>query len=154
MSLFFQVQHEVFPLSVSTSHTFQSWPGGLYLAYRLVLLAYIVYEMRQIYLVENRPEKLKLYFSLSFVYVTWFCYLPVVVFIISFINPLIKLRVVTLFMLIFDLLANVGAVVLFAPRWAKLIFQFDSHLNTVHPSGYKGLTNFYYGSSDSHTNVI
>ncbi len=126
------------------------------MAYRLALLGYILYEMRQIYLVENRPEKLKLYFALSFLYVIWFCYLPFIVFVIAFIDPLFKLRVVTVFLLSFDFLANLGVVVLFVPRWAKLIFQFDSHLNTVSMnSGYKGLKNFYYGSSESSTtNVI
>ncbi len=112
--------------------------------------------MRQIYLLENRPEKLKLYFCLSFLYIVWFCYLPFIVFVVAFIDPLFKVRVMSVFVLCFDFLANLGVVILFVPRWAKFIFQFsDSHLKSVlmNRSSYKGLKNFY-GSSESTSNAI
>ena len=114
--------------------------------------------MRQVYLVENRPVKLKLYFVMAFLYVAWFSYLPFIVFVIAFINPLLKLRVVLTFVLTFDFLANLGMVLLFAPRWAQVLFQFDSYLNELQEkslkSGTKGLKNFNYGSSGKATNVI
>lgn len=147
-----QIQDQVYPLSISTQHTYQSWPGAFYLTYRLFLLLCILYQMRHVYLVENRPEKLKLYCVLAVFYVIWFCYLPFIVFIVAFINPVYKYKVVLSFVLTFDFLANLGMVLLFVPQWAKVLFQFDSHLNSSRP--YTTLSSFNYGSSKVTASVI
>lgn len=151
---FVQLQDQVYPLSITTQHTFQSWPGGFYLAYRLFLLLCILFEMRHVYLVENRPEKLKLYVVLAIFYILWFCYLPGIVFVAALINPVLKYKLVLSFVLTFDFLANFGMVLLFVPRWSKLFFQFDSHLNALQESPYKSLKSFRYGSSENTPNVV
>ena len=72
----------------------------------------------------------------------------------ALINPVYKYRVILSFALTFDFMANVGMVLLFVPRWSKVFFQFDSHLNAIQEPPYKSLKSFYYGSSESTPSVI
>ena len=126
-----QVQDQVYPLSTETINGFQTWGGGIYLAYRLLLLLYILYEVRQVYLIENRPTKLHLYVGLVVVYIVWFCYLPLVVVIVCFINPVERGRVISASILTFDLLINGVMVILFCPWCSNHYFQFNSYLNEL-----------------------
>ena len=126
-----QVQEVVFPFSAEQRDTHQTWAGGLYLTYRLILLLYILWELRQIYLIENRRFKLILYRCLLVLYVVWFCYLPVAVVIASFVNALERSRVIVVFILTFDLVMNSVMVLLFCPKWSQHFFQFSSHLNSL-----------------------
>ena len=124
-----QVQELVFPFSAQPRDFYQTWAGGLYLAYRLVLLLYIMWEMRQIYLIENRRFKLILYRALIVLYIVWFCYLPFFVTIASLLNPLERTRVIGVSVLTFDLVINLVMVLLMCPKWSQQYFQFTSHLN-------------------------
>lgn len=126
-----QIQDQVYPFSAETENNFQTWAGGLYLTYRLLLLLYILYEVRQVYLIENRTLTLRLYIGLMVVYVVWFCYLPLVIIITVFINPVEREKVVSTSILTFDLLMNIVMVLLFCPLWSNLYFQFDSHINEL-----------------------
>ncbi len=112
-----------------TANPYQSWAGGLYLAYRLLLLIYILFEMRQIYLIENRQLKLIMYRLLAVFFIVWFCYLPLVVFVSVWINALERSKVITTTFLCFDLMANIIMVVLFCPKWSDMYFQFSSQIN-------------------------
>ena len=125
------MQELVFPFSAEPVDSYQTWAGGLYLAYRLLLLLYILWEMRQVYLVENRRFKLVLYRALIVLYIIWFCYLPVAVTIASLINPLERARIIGVFVLTFDLVINLVTVLLMCPKWSQQYFQFTSHLNTL-----------------------
>ena len=150
-SLHLQVQDQVYPLSTETINGFQTWGGGIYLAYRLLLLLYILYEVRQVYLIENHPTKLHLYVGLVVVYVVWFCYLPLVVVIVCFINPVERGRVVSASILTFDLLINGVMVILFCPWCSNHYFQFDSYLNELRTLK---LTLKAYGVSNSEARLI
>lgn len=68
-------------------HGYQSWAGGVYLIYRLFILIYILYEMRQVYLIENRCTALRLYIILAVCYVIWFLYLLLLTVVAVAINP-------------------------------------------------------------------
>ena len=126
-----QIQDQVYPYSAGTENEFQTWAGGLYLGYRLLLLLYILFEVRQVYLIENRTLTLRLYIGLVVVYVVWFCYLPLFVIIASVINPVQSGKVVSTSILTFDLLMDTVMVLLFCPLWSNLYFQFDSHINEL-----------------------
>lgn len=126
-----QVQEVVFPFSAEQRDIHQTWAGGLYITYRLILLLYILWELRQIYLIENRRLKLVLYLCLVVLYVVWFCYLPVAVAIASFLNALERSRVIVVFILTFDLVMNSVMVLLFCPKWSQHFFQFNHHLNSL-----------------------
>ena len=121
----------MFPFSADEHDNYQTWAGGLYLAYRLLLFLYILWEMRQIYLIENRRFKLILYRALITLFVIWFCYLPVAVTIASLLNPLERTRVIGVSVLTFDLVINLVMVLLMCPKWSQHYFQFTSHLNTL-----------------------
>ena len=110
---------------------YQTWAGGLYLAYRLLLLLYILWEMRQIYLIENRHFRLILYRILIILYIIWFSYLPVAVIIASALNVLQRARVIVVCVLTFDLVINFTMVLLMCPKWSQQYFQFSSHLNML-----------------------
>lgn len=144
-----QVEELVFPFSACQRDHHQSWAGGLYLAYRLLLLLYILWEMRQIYLIENRHFKLVLYRALLCLYIVWFCYLPLIVAITSFINVLERARVIAVSILTFDLVANLVMVLLMCPKWSQQYFQFTSHLNTLARVSMKRVR----GSSSSYHSV-
>ena len=130
-SLLWQVKETLFPFSAEREDSFQTWAGGLHLAYRLILLLYILWEMRQIYLIENRKLKLVLYRWLLFFYIVWFTYLPGVVILAAILNPLERARVVGVSLLFFDFLANVAMVLLFCPKWSQVYLQFGSDLNIL-----------------------
>lgn len=119
----------MFPFTAEQRDTHQTWASGLYLAYRVVLLLYILWEMRQIYLIENRRFKLILYRCLLVLYIAWFCYLPVAVIVASCLNALERARVMAVSILTFDLIVNFVMVLLFCPKWSQQYFQFSSHLN-------------------------
>lgn len=123
------MQETVFPFSAERVDAYHTWAGGLYVAYRLLLLFYILYEMRQIYLIENRRFKLLLYRCLLVLYLLWFCYLPVAVIVARILNVLERQRVIAASVLTFDLLINAVMVLLFCPKWSDQYFQFNSHLN-------------------------
>lgn len=133
------------------AHPYQTWAGGLYLGYRLIIFIYILYELRQIYLVENTRSKRVLYCFLVVFYVIWFCYLPLVVVIIVFVNPVQKAKVVSSVYLTIDLLASGVMVLLFCPLWSDLYFQFKSHVNdlTKHNFQVRYRSLKEYGSSGS-----
>lgn len=123
------MKETVFPFTADRRDNHQTWASGVYLAYRLILLLYILWEMRQIYLIENRRFKLILYRCLLVLYIAWFCYLPVAVIIASCLNALQRPRVIVVFILTFDLIVNFVMVLLFCPKWSQQYFQFSSHLN-------------------------
>lgn len=142
-----QIKEQVYPLNTEVQHSFQTWAGALYLLYRLFVLVYSLYGMRQMYLIENRPTKLKLYIVLAVVYVVWFGYLPVAVLLSLAANPVFRYMVLLTIVLLFDLLINMFMLGLFCPRWSDRFFQFDSHINMLSKiSGtYKSLKG--YGSA-------
>ena len=121
----------MFPFSTYQEDDYQTWAGGLYLAYRLLLLLYVLWEMRQIYLIENRRFKLVLYQVLIGIFILWFCYLPVAVVIASLLNVLERARVIGVSILTFDLVINLVMVLLMCPKWSQSYFQFTSHLNAL-----------------------
>lgn len=126
-----QVKEQVYPLNTQVEHSFQSWVGGIYLLYRIIVLFYSLYGMRQMYLIENRPIKLKLYIVLSVIYIVWFCYLPVAVILAFAANPVFRYIVLRTIILVFDLFINVFFLALFCPRWSDKFFQFESHINLL-----------------------
>ena len=140
-----------FPFSSEQRDVHQTWAGGLYLAYRLLLLLYIMWEMRQIYLIENRRFKLILYRLLAVLYVVWFCYLPVAVVIATILNPLERARVIAVFVLTFDLIVNVVMVLLMCPKWSQVYFQFSSHLNSLTRVTMRKMKTRYHAVGDSFT---
>ena len=140
-----QVKEQVYPLSSRVEHSFQSWVGLIYLVYRMIVLVYSLYGMRQMYLIENRATKLKLYIVLAIVYLVWFIYLPVAVILAFAVNPVLRFLFLRCIILVFDLLINLFMVGLFCPKWADKFFQFDSHLNQLSKASYSKLGS--YGSA-------
>ena len=129
---------------------YHTWAGGLFVAYRFLLLFYILYELRQIYLIENRPLKLILYRFLLLLYLLWFSYLVVAVIIARILDALERERVIAAFVLIFDLLANLVMVLLFCPKWSNRYFQFNSHLNYLTQAR---MTRVRYSSTSSRSSL-
>ena len=146
------MKEQVYPLNTQVEHSFQSWAGGIYLLYRILVLAYSLYGMRQMYLIENRPTKLKLYIVLSIIYVIWFSYLPVAVILAFAANPVLRYVALRTIILLFDLFINVFMLVLFCPRWSDKFFQFESHINVL--SKISGTYKSIRGSYGSASQVI
>lgn len=144
-----QISEQVYPLSLSLYHGYQSWVGGFYLAYRLFILLYLLYEMRQVYLIEIRRTALWLYRILAVCYIVWFCYLPLITVLFLFLNPVHRLFAISTTYFVFDFFINFGMVVLFCPRWGNKFFQFNNYINMLSqsPYGYKSLKS--YGSGPS-----
>ena len=140
-----QVKEQVYPLNTQLEHSFQSWVGGLYLIYRMIVMVYSLYGMRQMYLIENRPTKLRLYIVLSIIYVIWFVYLPVAVILSFAVNPVLRYMTLRAIILVFDLFINVFMLALVCPKWSDKFFQFKSHLNMLSRS--RGI---YESISDSY----
>ena len=136
----------MYPLLLSLYHSYQSWVGGAYLAYRLFILVYLLYEMRQVYLIEIRPAALWLYRILAVCYVVWFCSLPLATLLFLALNPVHRFLAMATCYLIFDFLINLGMVVLFCPRWADRFFQFSSYINVLSRSTYRYENLKQYGS--------
>lgn len=147
------VSEQVYPLSLSLYHSYQSWVGGIYLAYRLFILFYLLYEMRQVYMIEIRPTALWLYVILAVCYIVWFSYLPLITLITLGINPVRRLLVMSAVYQVFDFLINFGMVVLFCPRWANKFFQFSSYINVLSQSPYVYTNLKAYGSSSPSTPI-
>ena len=126
-----QVREQVYPLSLTLYHSYQSWAGGLYLAYRLFILVYILYEMRQVFLIEIRPTALKLYVVLAVCYLVWFLYLPLLTLLTLATNPVNRNLAMSSVYLVFDFFINLGMVLLFCPRWANKYFQFNNYINLL-----------------------
>ena len=104
--------------------------------------------MRQMYLIENRLTKLKLYIVLSVVYVVWFCYLPVVVLLTFAANPVLRYIALRTVVLMFDLFINIFMLSLFCPLWSDRFFQFESHINLLSKiSGTYKIVKDNYGSA-------
>lgn len=149
-----QVSEQVYPLLVGLYHGYQSWAGAVYLTYRLFILLYLLFEMRQVYLIEIRHSALWLYRILAVCYVVWFCYLPFVTVFLLLANPVLRLLALSTFYLVFDFLINLGMVVLFCPRWSNKFFQFNSFINVLSgtPYVYKSLKS--YGSGPATPGTI
>ena len=138
-----QVSEQYYPLSTQLYHGYQSWAGGLYLAYRLFILVYILYEMRQVYLIENRQTALRLYVILAVCYTIWFLYLPLLTAVGVAINAVRREMVMTTVYLVFDILINIGMVILFCPLWSKRYFQFEHYINILtRSSNYRSLKSY------------
>lgn len=144
-----QIAEQVYPLNLSFYIGYQSWAGGLYLLYRLFVLVYLLYEMRQVYIIEIRPAALWLYIILAVGYIVWFCYLPLLTLVALSINPLRRLLVMSSVYFLFDFLINLGMVVLFCPRWSSKFFQFNNYINILSqsPYMYKSLKSYGGGST-------
>ncbi len=140
-----QISEQLFPLSISLYYGYQSYVGGLYLGYRLFILIYLLYEMRQVYQIENRPTALALYIILAVCYVIWFCYLPLLTLFALLADPVRRLVGMLSVYLVFDFLINLGMVILFCPRWTNKFFQFDNYINSLSDSSkyvYKSLKSY------------
>ena len=141
------MQHEVYPYNTWDTEPYQSWAGALDLAYRLFLLFYLLFELRQVYLTENSRIKLNLYRFFIVFFLTWFCYLPLIVIIAVGVNPVLRSTVINTVRLLFDLLATAIMMLLFVPRWAGAYFQFyntDFYISLHLPSINKAVQ--MYGS--------
>ena len=147
-----QCKEQIYPLNSQVDHYFQSWVGALYLIYRMIVLIYSLYGMRQMYLIENRGTKLKLYIVLAIVYLIWFTYLPVAVILAFAASPVLRYMFLRSIILVFDLFINVFMLGLFCPKWSDKFFQFDSHINKLSGSGRSGkkINDFYKGLSGSY----
>ena len=75
--------------------------------------------------------KLVLYRILLVFYLIWFLYLPLIVVIAVFVNPLERLKVIQTSSLIVDVLANGTMILLFCPWWSDWYFQFKSEINEL-----------------------
>ena len=144
-----QIKEQVYPLNTQVELPFQSWAGAIYLLYRILVLLYSLYGMRQMYLIENRPTKLKLYIVLSIIYIVWFSYLPAAVILAFAAKPVLRYIALRTIILLFDLFINVFMLALFCPRWSDRFFQFESHINMLSKiSGtYKSLRGSYGSTS-------
>lgn len=147
-----QVKEQVYPLNTFVEHPLQSWVGAVYLIYRMIVLVYSLYGMRQMYLIENRTAKLKLYVVLCVVYIIWFVYLPLAVILLFAATPVLRYMSLRTIILLFDLFINVFMLTLFCPKWSDKFFQFKSHINVLSMSkssgSYKSLRgSLSYGSA-------
>ena len=113
--------------------------------YRIIVLIYSLYGMRQMYLIENRATKLKLYIVLSVIYIIWFLYLPIAVLLLFAVNPVLRYLTLRTIILLFDLFINVFMLALFCPKWSDKFFQFESHLNMLNKfsGSYKSIKGSY-----------
>ena len=109
----------------------------------MIVLIYSLYGMRQMYLIENRATKLKLYIVLAIVYLVWFIYLPVAVILAFAVNPVLRFLFLRSIILVFDLSINLFMVGLFCPKWSDKFFQFDSHINQLSKTSYSKLSGSY-----------
>jgi hypothetical protein len=150
---FLQLSEQVYPLNLSLYHSYQSWVGGFYLGYRLFIFIYLLYEMRQVYMIENRRTALNLYIVLAVCYLIWFCYLPIVILLTLAANPVRRLLVISTVYLLADFLINFGMVFLFCPRWANKYFQFNSYINLLNQPSHMYRSLKAYGTSAPSTPI-
>ncbi|XP_019862226.1 PREDICTED: uncharacterized protein LOC109590793 [Amphimedon queenslandica] len=113
-----------------TFHPLQEWPGGIYLTARGLLLFYVWYQIYHIHRQEDKLRKLRLYRALFGIFTAWFWYLPITVFIVTLINPVVSWVVLINIMNTMNFIVNVVMTALFCPFWSHEYFQFQFNVET------------------------
>lgn len=79
----------------SLENEYQTWPGGLILTLRCLILIWFIIELRQTHKLEFHAEKLMFYKYFGIAYTIWFVALPIVVIIAAIIDPRWRYKCIT-----------------------------------------------------------
>jgi hypothetical protein len=93
-----------------TLYFYESVPGFIVLVLRTVLVIWFLWCLRDTLRLENLPERRQFYKIFGIAYSFWFLLLPVVVFILSFVDPWVRFKIVRGISIAIDF-AGFGALV-------------------------------------------
>ena len=62
---------------ISDTDEWQTWPGYLILAFRILIMAWFLIELREIFVIERNKEKIRFYLHFGAGFLVWFVYLPI-----------------------------------------------------------------------------
>ncbi len=62
---------------ISDTDEWQTWPGYLILAFRILIMAWFLYELKEIFVLERHREKTRFYLHFGAGFLVWFVYLPI-----------------------------------------------------------------------------
>jgi len=110
------------PTPASTLYFYQSVPGYLLLAVRILCLGWFVFCMYQTLQLETAPEKRRFYFIFGGAYGAWLLTMPIIVLIAAVVDPWVMLKTVTVVQVLIDYLSLVALVALMWPTWARRYF--------------------------------
>jgi len=78
----------------ATLYFYESVPGVIVLILRTVLVIWFLWCLRDTLRLENLPERRQFYKIFGVAYTAWFLLLPLVVFILSFVDPWVRFKIV------------------------------------------------------------
>jgi len=78
----------------ATLYFYESVPGVIVLVIRTVLVVWFFWCLRDTLRLENLPERREFYKIFGLCYSIWFIMLPIVVFILSFVDPWVRFKIV------------------------------------------------------------
>ncbi|XP_012941217.2 transmembrane protein 145 [Aplysia californica] len=99
---------------ISNTDEWQSWPGYATLAFRIVVMFWFLYELRQTYGYRNIDE-MSFVIHFGAFYLVWFCYLPILALITTQVSPLWRYKTIISINYAVDILAYAVLVHLFWP---------------------------------------
>ena len=79
---------------VSDTDEWQTWPGYLILTFRVLVMMWFLWEMRETFLLERVPEKHRFYLHFGAGFLVWFVYLPILALICSQISALWRYKTI------------------------------------------------------------
>jgi len=130
----------------SVLYIYESAPGYIIIALRLLILFYFGFNIRKSYICESRHQKTKKQFYLIFGvgYAVWFIAMPLTVLFAHYAHSWVRQRSVTILTLCIDLCSYAGFAVLFRPfRANKFVaildpmVTFGTNTLQVYPEYYK-----------------
>lgn len=105
---------------------YQTWPGGLSLVVRLMIMAWFIYELRTTMLYEHNKQKLQFFLHFGASSLVWFVYLPLLVLIAIQISALWRFKLMLGITYSVDFLAFAIMAHLLWPTRSEQYFQLSS----------------------------
>jgi len=109
-----------------TIYFYESPPGIIVLILRCLLVIWFLYCLRDTLRLENLPERRQFYMVFSIAYSVWFIALPLVVLILSFVDPWVRYRIVRILSLSIDYVGLGALAFLLWPSRAQNYFTIRS----------------------------
>ncbi|CAH1791741.1 unnamed protein product [Owenia fusiformis] len=117
---------------ISDKDEWQTWPGYTILAFRMALMVWFLFELRETFLLENHQPKMRFYLHFGAGFLVWFVYLPIVALIGSQVSALWRFKTILSMTYAADFLSYCVLMHLLWPSRSYLYFNLHTERPPLH----------------------
>jgi hypothetical protein len=127
---------------ISDIDEWQTWPGWLILTFRLIIMFWFLWELRETFRAERDAVKTKFYLHFGAGFLVWFVYLPLLTLVCSQVSSLWRYKAIISVSYLADFLSLCVMVHLLWPTRSYLIFNIDRLESRINVEGldFAGMT--------------